>query len=160
MMFDRPAMAKSPTWLLPAVGVAAIALLLTVLAWPTSALVRRHYGAPYRLEGQDAKAHRWIRIASTGVVALLIVWAMTVTKMMGDLSLLTAGTDGWVWILQLLSLVVFLGGAAFGIWNAMVVVRGPRKWYAKTWAVVLAVSLLVMLWVALAFHLIAFDVNY
>ncbi len=35
-----------------------------------------------------------------------------------------------------------------------------RKWYAKTWSVVLAVALLVVLWVALAFHLIAFDVNY
>ena len=45
------------------------ALLLTSLAWPVSALVRRHYGAPYRLAGQDAKAHRWVRIASTAVVA-------------------------------------------------------------------------------------------
>jgi hypothetical protein len=60
----------------------------------------------------------------------------------------------------LLSLVVFVGAAALGAWNAMVVVRSPRTWYAKTWAVVLAISLLVLLWVALAFHLIAFDVNY
>jgi hypothetical protein len=28
------------------------------------------------------------------------------------------------------------------------------------WAVVLALSLLVLLWVAFTFHLIAFDVNY
>ena len=57
-------------------------------------------------------------------------------------------------------MVVFIGAAAVGVWNAMVVVRGPRKWYAKTWAVLLALALLVTLWVALAFHLIAFDVNY
>jgi hypothetical protein len=145
---------------MPALSVGAIALLLTVLAWPTSALVRRHYGVPYRLAGQDAKAHRWVRIAATAVVALLTVWAITVSKMITELDLLTAGMDGWLWTLQLLSLVVFLGGAALGTWNAMVVVRGPRKWYAKTWAIVVAVSLLVMLWVALAFHLIAFDVNY
>jgi CubicO group peptidase (beta-lactamase class C family) len=160
MVFDRPPAAKSPTWLLPAVSVGAIALLLTVLAWPTSALVRRHYGVPYRLEGQDAKAHRWIRIAATSAVALLAAWAITVSKMISELELLTASMDGWIWVLQLLSFVVFIGGAALGIWNALVVVRGPRKWYAKTWAVALAVSLLVMLWVALAFHLIAFDVNY
>ena len=42
----------------------------------------------------------------------------------------------------------------------MVVVRGQRKWYAKVWAVALALALIVALWVALAFHLIAFDVNY
>lgn len=160
MMFDRPSGARSTTWLLPAMGIGAMALLLTVLAWPTSALVRRHYAVPYRLEGRDATAHRWIRIAATAVVALLVAWALTVNTMINDLSLLTAGMDGWVWTLQLLSLVVFIGGAALGVWNAMVVVRNPRKWYAKAWAIVLALSLLVMLWVALAFHLIAFDVNY
>jgi hypothetical protein len=160
MVFDRPSAATSPAWLLPAVSVGAIALLLTVLAWPTSALVRRHYGVPYRLEGQDAKAHRWVRIAATAVVALLIAWAMTATRMISDLRLLTASMDGWLWILQLSSLVVFIGSAVLGVWNAMVVVRSSRKWYAKVWAVVLAMSLLVMLWLAFAFHLIAFDVNY
>ena len=160
MVFERPSAAKSPVWLMPALSVGAIALLLTVLAWPTSALVRRHYGVPYRLDGQDAKAHRWVRIAATAVIALLTAWAITVSKMITELDLLTASMDGWLWTLQLLSLVVFIGGAALGIWNATVVVRGPRKWYAKTWAIVVAVSLLVMLWVALAFHLIAFDVNY
>lgn len=160
MMFDRPSAAKSPRWLMPAVSFGAIALLLTVLAWPTSALVRRYYGVPYRLEGQDAKAHRWIRLAATAVVALLTAWAITVSKMISELDMLSASMDGWLWILQLLSLVVFIGGAALGVWNAMVVVRSPRTWYAKTWAVVLAVSLLVTLWIALAFHLIAFDVNY
>jgi hypothetical protein len=63
-------------------------------------------------------------------------------------------------IVQLLSAVVFFGAAAIGVWNASVVVLGARKWYAKTWAVLLALALLVVLWVALAFHLIAFDVNY
>jgi hypothetical protein len=160
MVFDRPSAARSPTWLVPASCAGLIALLLTVLAWPTSALVRRHYGVPYRLAGQNAKAHRWIRIAATAVVALLVAWAITVGKMITELDLLTASMDGWLWILQLLSLVVFVGAAALGAWNAMVVVRSPRTWYAKTWAVVLAISLLVLLWVALAFHLIAFDVNY
>jgi hypothetical protein len=160
MVFDRPSAATSPTWVVPAVSIGAIALLLTVLAWPTSALVRRHYGVPYRLAGQDAQAHRWIRVAATAAVVLLIAWAITVSKMISELELLTSSMDGWLWTLQLLSLVVFVGGAALGIWNAIVVMRGARKWYAKTWAIVLAVSLLVMLWVALAFHLIAFDVNY
>ena len=44
--------------------------------------------------------------------------------------------------------------------SSSVVVRGSRKWYAKAWAVLLALALLVVLWVGLAFHLIAFDVNY
>ena len=68
MVFEPTPASVSPSWLLPALIAGLFALLLTSLAWPVSALVRRHYGAPYRLAGQDAKAHRWIRIASTAVV--------------------------------------------------------------------------------------------
>jgi hypothetical protein len=74
--------------------------------------------------------------------------------------MLVPSVDRWLWFLQLTSLVVVMGAFAVGSWNALVVARGPRKWYAKTWAVVLALSFAVLLWAALAFHLIAFDVNY
>jgi uncharacterized membrane protein len=80
--------------------------------------------------------------------------------MMTNFNLLKPSMDPWLWFLQLASLIVFVGGAALGLWNAWVVVRSSRKWYAKVWAVVLALSLLVVLWVALTHHLIAFDVNY
>jgi CubicO group peptidase (beta-lactamase class C family) len=160
MMFEPTPAAVSPGWLLPALIGSLIALLLTTLAWPVSALVRRHYGAPYRLTGQDARAHRWIRLAATIAVALVVAWGTTLTMMMSDFRRLSGGLDGWLWILQLLSVIVFLGATAVGVWNARVVVGSTRKWYAKTWAVLLALSLLVLLWVAIAFHLIAFDVNY
>ena len=160
MVFEPTPASRSPGWLLPAIIVSLLALFLTALAWPVSALVRRHYGAPYLLTGDDAKVHRSVRIASVAVVAVLVAWGMTVGQMMSDFSLLSSSTDWWVWLLQLFSLIVFVGAAAVGVWNAMVVVRGPRKWYAKAWAVLLALSLLVLLWVAIAFHLIAFDVNY
>lgn len=160
MMFDRTPASRSPGWLMPAVVIGLISLFLTSLAWPVSALVRRHYRVPYRLEGDDAKAHRWIRIAATAVVAIFIAWATTAGMMMSNLALLTDSMDPWLWLLQLLSLIVFVGSAALGVWNAWVVLRSTRTWYAKAWAVVLALALLVMLWVALTFHLIAFDVNY
>jgi CubicO group peptidase (beta-lactamase class C family) len=160
MMFDRTPASRSPSWLLPTVIMGLVALLLTSLAWPVSALVRRHYGIAYGLSGDDAKAHRWVRIAATAALVILIGWAITVSKLMGNLTLLSESSDGSVWLMQLLSLVVFIGGTILGAWNAWVVVRGPRKRYAKVWSVVLALSLLLLLYIALTFHLIAFDVNY
>lgn len=160
MMFERTPASRSPGWLMPAVVVGLISLLLTSLAWPVSALVRRHYGVPYRLQGDDALAHRWIRIAATAAVVLFIAWATTAGMMISNLNLLNASMDPWLWLLQLASLIVFIGGAVLGVWNAWMVVRSNRSWYAKLWAVVIALSLLVLLWVAFTFHLIAFDVNY
>jgi hypothetical protein len=115
---------------------------------------------PYQLAGEDARLHRFIRIASTAVVVLSVAWGITITKMISDFDLLTSSTDPLVWVLHLLSVVVFIGAAAVGVWNAIVVVRGQRKWYTKLWAVLLALGLLVTLWAALAFHLIAFNANY
>lgn len=160
MMFEPVPFAKSSGWLLPALVVGLAAMLLTALAWPISALTRRHYRVSYALSGVDAKAHRWVRIASVAVVGLLTIWGITIVSMMGDLSRLTAKNDWLLWLLQILSLVVFVGGAIVGLWHAKAVLGSRRSWYAKAWAVVLALSLLVALWVALAFNLIAFDVNY
>ncbi len=159
MVFEPMPATISPTWLTPALLAGLIALVLTTLAWPISALTRRHYGVPYGLTGPEAVAHRRIRIAATAVIVMFIIWAVMVSLIAGDhLRSSTAGI--LLWIVQLLSAIVFFGAAAIGVWNATMVVRSTRKWYAKTWAVLLALALLVVLWLALAFHLIAFDVNY
>jgi len=159
MVFEPMPASISPSWLTPTLFAGLIALLLTALAWPISALTRRHYGVAYGLAGSDAVAHRWIRIASSAVIVLFISWGVMVSLIAGD-QVSSSTADVLLWIVQLLSAIVFFGAAAIGVWNASVVVRGARKWYAKTWALVLALALLVVLWVALAFHLIAFDVNY
>lgn len=160
MMFERSPAATSGGWLLPVLVAALLAALFTVIAWPAAALTRRHYRVAYPLSGENAKAHRWVRFSALAVIVLCIAWGATITAMMSDFSLLTPKLDGWVWVLQLLSPIVFFGAAAFGIWNAWVVLRSGRSWYAKLWAIALAISFLAVLWVALAYHLIAFDVNY
>ncbi|HMN46491.1 MAG TPA: serine hydrolase domain-containing protein [Povalibacter sp.] len=160
MIFERVPASRSAGWLLPALCAGLVALLLTALAWPVSALVRRHYGVPYALTGQAAKSHRWIRIASTAGVVLMVAWAVTITTMMGNFKYLSGSVDGWLWVLQLLSLIAFPAAAVIGLLNAATVLRDRRKWYTKVWAVVLALALLVLLWVAYTFHLIALDVNY
>ena len=160
MMFERVPASRSPGWLLPALCVGLAALFFTAVAWPVSALVRRHYSAPYRLTGQDARSHRWIRIAAAATVVLMIAWGATVTTMMSNLKFLSASFDWLLWLLQLLSLVAFPAAAVIGVLNAITVLRGQRKWYTKLWAVLLAIALIVLLWVAYAFHLIALDVNY
>src|SRR3546814_20433265 len=63
---------------MPLLVASLVILLLTVMAWPISALVRRYYGTPYRLAGMDARAHRLVRIA-----ALLVLVAMGAMRALG-----------------------------------------------------------------------------
>src|SRR3546814_3178773 len=87
--------------------VASLAiLLLTVLAWPISALVRRYYGTPYRLAGMDARAHRLVRIAALLVLVAMGAMLALVVSMLSDLALTSPSTDGLIIALRLFATVV------------------------------------------------------
>jgi CubicO group peptidase (beta-lactamase class C family) len=159
MMFERLSAGK-PVWLLPVFIAALMALLSAMVAWPVSALAHRHYGVQYALAGQDANAHRWLRIAATSTVMMWIAWAVTLSFMMSDLANLSSDVDGWLWVLHVLSVIIVFGGIGAGLWHAARVIRSQRRWYAKAWAVLLAISLAVSLWVAVAYNVITSGVNY
>ena len=82
-----------------------------------------------------------------------------VTVMLGDLEN-SSKAEMWIWVLQISSLLVFVGGFLVSLWNAWLVWKGNRRWPAKTWSVVLVIASLTVLWIGLAFHLIDFGTNF
>ena len=160
MSFEPVAWWWSSGWLLPLWIASLVALALTTLAWPVSALIRRRYGVAYGLTSDDAKAHRRIRIASLLVLTTMLAVGTTLGLMVADFKWSGPGMDGWIIFIRLLSLVVFVGGAVVALWNAWVVLRSGRRWLAKLWSVVLAVSCLTVLYVAVIFHVVGYSANY
>src|SRR5690606_32283186 len=158
MVFQR-----LPGWvslLLPLTVCSLLALLLTVLAWPVSALVRRHYGARYALSGKDARMHRLVRIAALLVAGVVLAFVWLVTSMMSDLNMMTPAMDGTIVALRVLALVLLPLGALVGLWSAKTVLLGRRSWWARLWSIVLAIAFLVLLWVGLRYHLVGFHAYY
>ncbi|MBA3521510.1 MAG: beta-lactamase family protein [Gemmatimonadales bacterium] len=160
MMFLPTPWWRSPGWLAPLFSLAVAPLLLPLVLWPVAALVRRRYGVPFPLAGRDALAHRVMRLAAVGSLIVLAAWSATFMSMLSDPSMLTSESDPWLLLLQLLSLVVLTGATAAALWHAWVVWSGKRRWQARLWSVLLALASATVLYVALAFKLIAFDVNY
>ena len=160
MFFERPAASKSGTWLLPT-GIAALAaLLLTALAWPVSALVRRHYGVAPGLNPRDASAQRWMRVVATATTLVWAGWIALIVAMITDFTLLAPKSDPWLYLLQVVGAIVFVGGTLVGLWATWTTLRGSRSVLARTWSAVLTLALLVSLWIAVAFHLLAFGAKY
>jgi CubicO group peptidase (beta-lactamase class C family) len=153
-MFDRVPWSKSAGLWLPLLAASVGALMLTGVAWPLGAMTRRHYGRASRLSGLDARVLRFVRLASVATAVVFLAWIALMLAMTADLELI-AKLQSEVVFLHLVSPLVFPCGAGIGMWNAWVVLRSHRPWYAKLWAVVLAASLTVLLWAALAFHLIS-----
>jgi CubicO group peptidase (beta-lactamase class C family) len=96
MVFQRAAWWQTPVVFMTMLFGSLAALLLTVLAWPVSALVRRHYGVRYPLSGQDARAHRWIRLASLAVLVTMGGMIAMIFVMMSDLAMMSPSKDGMV----------------------------------------------------------------
>ena len=71
------------------------------------------------------------------------------------------GIEKWVAVLRFVTLVVLIVGAVVALWNAAVVLgSGQRRWPAKVWSIVLAVSCVITLWVGLVFKLAGFGGNF
>ncbi len=160
MVFDRAPWYQDSAWLLPLLYASLGALALTALLWPVAALVRRHYKVRLTLDPATLRAFRLSRIAAVLILAGLGLWAFTVVRMVNDLNNLSASFDPMVHLAQAFGAIAFIGGFAAMLWNLVAVWTRRRRWPARLWSVVLALAALGMLWVALAFHLIGFGVNY
>ena len=158
MVFERLSTWRALS--LPLLVASLAVLLLTLLAWPVSALVRRYYGVPYALSGTDARAHRLVRLAALAVLLSVGGALGFVVAMLSDLEMTGASSDLWINLLRLFATVALPVGAAIAVWNAWQVLRGRRRWLAKLWALLLALSCLFLLWIGFANHLIGYGAYY
>jgi CubicO group peptidase (beta-lactamase class C family) len=160
MVFDRPAWYQNSGWLRPMFFVSLAALALTAVFWPVTAIVRRRFGATLTLNPAALRAYRQSKVAAVLIVAAVGVWGATVGLMLKDFNRLTAHFDWMVHLAQFSGIVAFIGGFVLMLLNLRAVWSGGRRWPAKVWSVVLALSSLSILWVAFAFNLIGFGVDY
>ncbi len=146
-------------WLLPLLYVSLAILALTLLLWPTRAIVRKRFGAKLALEGGGLRAYRWSRIAAGAILAVLVAWFAIITMMFSDVSFGSA-MDGILVTLGLLSLVAFVGGFLVLLWYAYTVWRGKWHWTSKAWSVLLVIAAATVLHVAINYNLIGFSTDY
>ena len=160
MVFNRVPWYQDGAWLLPLVCASLAALVITGLAWPIAAVVRRRYGATLALDSKSLRAYRSSKIAAILIFAALATWALTLTLMIKDINNLSSKFDSMVRFTQIFGIVVFIGGFGVMLWHLWTVWSGARRWPAKLWSVVLVLASFFVLWVAFAFNLIGFGLYY
>jgi CubicO group peptidase (beta-lactamase class C family) len=160
MVFDRVPASRSSSWLLPAASVAFGVLLLTVLFWPIGWFARRKYRGTFPLTGTALRGYKWTRWASLAVVLVLVGWMAMIAALFANLENTAGAFDAFMLILQIVGLIAFISAVAITSWNAWLTWRDGRKWTAKTWNSLIAVSSCVLLYVAVTFKLVSMTVNY
>ena len=160
MVFDRVPWYQNSAWLRPLVFASIAALLLTVLLWPVSAIVRRGFKAPLVLDARALRAYRWSKIGAAAILVALLLWCLIFALMLKDTNNVSSRLDPLVWLAEIFGTVAFIGGLLLMLWNLKSVWQGNRRWPARVWSVVLSLSALSVLWVAFAFKLIGFGTHY
>lgn len=151
---------RAKSLLMPLFSVALGVLFLTMLSWPVRALARWSYKKPFPYEGARAQAHRLGAAVSLLSVVYIGAWVGFVLWLMESLTSNSGGTAPTVLtILYVAGLlpVLALAGAAFANFSLW---RAPSTWFAKIWGLLVLLSVVVILWFAVAMNFFSFHYNY
>lgn len=160
-MMLTPAPASVNTdWINPALIFALAIVVLTALAWPVRALVRRNFAAAMPFEGRARTAYRLSRLFAWLVIAAVAGWIGLIVTFSGDIGAIGGPLD---WLIHLLRILTPL--ASFGLlltagWYGWLVWTGKRRWTTRLGAVLLVLAALPLAWVTVVFNLYGFNMVY
>ena len=140
------------------IGLGVGVVVLTILCWPVSAILRKHYRQSLML---DPAARKWRRLAKIACI-IDIVYLLGFLWVFSLLEKLELGTNG-AWKIHLLQLIGVLGGigALVTILAAIKSWADPQQWvWYKIWNALLAIGCVGFFWFLLHWHLLNFNLHY
>ena len=150
----QPTTGAYATWNMTLLEVSVAVLAIAAVLWPITALVRRHYRAPFRLRGLSGVLYRLVRFAAVVDVLLVIGWLLLITAFTKSITVLNDPLDPWLRVLQVLAALGLLG-ALFGVLHLVQVFRSRgTSWWAKVTAVALAFATVSAAWLIIGQQLI------
>ncbi len=148
---------KSAVWNLSLLCGSIVLLLIVVLLWPASALLRWKYGQPSTLAGKALLVTRVLRLAALIDVVYLLAWIVPLSPIVHNhLEAYSDSLDLCLRLLQVAGLLV-IAAALAGIWAAC---QKSQKWTTAVGHVLTAAALVGIAWIAIITKLISFNLNY
>jgi len=154
MLFEPVPWYSSSAWLFPALFASLGALTLTILSWPVTALVRRHYGVRPARSVAEWRAYRLTRALAGVAVAVMVAWLVFATSLLSDFSSMNGELDGMLIALRIATPLILIGLLVAAVWYLWLAWRGAPGKFGRFWSVVLVSCAAVLLWIAIVFHLI------
>jgi hypothetical protein len=107
-------------------------------------------------------AIRATQIAAGLTIGVLLGWTGMFSAMLSSLKYATALSDPYLWLLQVLGLIVFVGTVLVSARNVQLALTpgSGRSRKRQLWSVLVLLSSVLVLHVAFTFGLLSFTVNY
>jgi CubicO group peptidase (beta-lactamase class C family) len=141
------------------IGFSVTVVVLALVLWPVSAILRKHYG---KLLALSESARRWrvlVHVACLIVLAFVLYLALLANKLETPGALGPSG-DAKLHLLQVIGLVSGIG-ALIAVLNAVKSWTDVTQWrWYKIWNTLLAVACVAFFWFIYHWHLLNFHLNY
>jgi CubicO group peptidase (beta-lactamase class C family) len=137
-----------------------LVLICTVILWPVTSLVRRHYQRPLAYPAEGRRLWTFLRIAATFDVVWLVSWIIVLLPVLSiQLDFYSSAHDSLIRTLQLAGLIV-IALAAGGIWSVWRLCRFASSWLCRIGNGLIGAALLGLIWIGYVGGLLSLDLNY
>lgn len=141
------------------IGFSICVIALTLLLWPVSAILRKHYAKTLALSDPARRLRSLIHVVSFVVVVFLIGLGFLLNSLEKPGGLGAAG-DFKIHLLQIVGLITGIG-ALIAIYNAAKSWSDLQQWFwYKLWNALFAVACVGFFWFIYHWHLLNFDLHY
>jgi len=141
-------------------GLGVAMFVFTLLFWPITAMLRRHYGARPELDPRYLRLRRLVRIASVINLACLALLGRQINNVSSDIGAFTERGDPMLRIIQLLALLGVIGAVA-AIALAVRSWRTSGLWtWTRVWNTLVAIGFAGFAFVILNWHLLQATLRY
>jgi CubicO group peptidase (beta-lactamase class C family) len=131
---------------------------LTVLLWPVGGMARKHYDKPLDYGSADKRGRLIVRLVCIFFLVFFVGW-MSLLSVLDDPKGINA-LPPWIIFFGFLGVICAIG-TIFVCFHVFRSVREPGRWiWTKLHDLALAVACLGLIWLALYWHLMNFDVHY
>jgi CubicO group peptidase (beta-lactamase class C family) len=135
-------------------------LILTVILWPVSYFVRRHYRNALAYSTEGRRLRTYLRIAATFDLLWLTGWALVLLPILSvQLDFYSTAHDPLIRTLQLAGLAV-VALAVGGIWSVWRLCRLQGSWLYRIGNLLVLAGLVGLVWIGFIGGLIGFNLNY
>lgn len=140
-------------------GFSLSVIVLTLLAWPIAAMIRKHYAKPLILAPNERKLRMVAHLVCLSIV-VYIVGLLAFASTLSDFSMLSERSDLWLRMLQVIGLVAGLGSLVV-IYNSIRCWTDKQRWFwSKIWNTFLAIACVGFFWFIYHWNLLNFHLKY
>lgn len=140
-------------------GFSLSVIVLTLLAWPIAAMIRKHYAKPLVLAPNQKGLRITVHLVCLSIV-VYIVGMLVFASTLSDFSVLSERSDVWLRMLQVIGLSAGFGSFAV-IYYSIICWTDKQRWFlSKIWNTFLALACVGFFWFISHWNLLNIHLKY